>query len=130
MNIHNCLDDIRPKAFCLDAQPADGTTPDVLRTGGLERYSEFQIETGNKLQSQWESKYFSQILPFVFPRMCSGPDFAPEKHKWHRSDDSAVVTPMEFTKAIARRIEGQIRHDFTAVPIIRSVCYKWMVEHS
>ena len=31
---------------------------------------------------------------------------------------------------MARRIEGQIRNDFAAIPIIRSVCYKWMVEHS
>ena len=80
--------------------------------------------------SQWESKYFSQILPFVFPRMCSGPDFNPDKLKWHRSDSSAEVTPVEFTKAMARRVEGQIRNDFAAVPIIRSVCYKWMIEHA
>ena len=31
---------------------------------------------------------------------------------------------------MARRIEGQIRNDATAIPIIRSVSYKWMVEHS
>ena len=37
---------------------------------------------------------------------------------------------MEFTKAMARRVEGQIRSDFVAVPIIRSVCYKWMIEHA
>ena len=38
MNIENCLDDIRPKAFCLDANPSDCTTPDIIREGGLERY--------------------------------------------------------------------------------------------
>ena len=40
MTIDNCLEDIRPKAFCLDANPSDSTTPDVLREGGLERYSD------------------------------------------------------------------------------------------
>ena len=91
MNIENCLDDIRPKAFCFDANPSDCTTPDVLREGGLERYSDLHIQTGNQLMSQWESKYFSQILPFVFPRMCSGPDFTPDKLKWQPIGESVGI---------------------------------------
>eukprot|EP00973_Karenia_brevis_P095060 12425500-Karenia_brevis.AAC.1 len=96
----------------------------------MARFGELHIHTGNKLESQWESKYFSMILPFVFPRMCSGPDFNPDKNRWRRTASAPTVTPMEFSKVIARRIEGQIRNDTTAIPIIRSVCYKWMVEHS
>ena len=41
-----------------------------------------------------------------------------------------MVTPLEFNRGMARRIEGQIRNDATAVPILRSVYYKWSVEHS
>jgi hypothetical protein len=63
------------------------------------------------------------------PRMVSGPDFDPKK-KWRRLEESAVVSPQEFNSAMARRIEGQVRNDAVAVPIIRSVCYKWAVEHS
>ena len=61
--------------------------------------------------------------------MVSGPDFKPEA-KWRRDENSPNVTPMEFNKGLARRIEGHIRNDFTAIPIVRSVCYKWAVEHS
>ena len=61
--------------------------------------------------------------------MVSGPDFRPED-KWRRLEDSPVVSPMEFNRGMARRIEGQIRNDATALPIIRSVCYKWAVEHA
>ena len=43
---------------------------------------------------------------------------------------SAVVTPLEFNRGIARRVEGQIRNDAVCLPIIRSVCYKWAVEHA
>ena len=117
----NCLGDLRPKAFTVDLKPSDCTTPDAVRGGALERYGELQIQTGNQLLSQWESKYFSQILPFVIPRMVSGPDFNPEA-KWRRFPDSPRVTPLQFTKAMARRIEGQIRNNATAVPIIRNVC--------
>ena len=128
MPVETCLDDIRPKAFTLDAQPGDCTSPDAIRQGALARYADFHVEAGNKLVPQWESKFFSKILPFVFPRMCSGPDFKPDA-KWRREELSAVVTPMEFTRALARRIEGQIRNDAVALPIVRSAVYKWTIEH-
>ena len=95
----------------------------------MEWYGELDIQTGNKLLSQWESKYFSLILPFVIPRMVSGPDFRPED-KWRRLKTSPVVSPQEFLRGMARRVEGQIRNDATAIPIMRSVCYKWTVEHA
>ena len=127
--LDKCLDDIRPKSFTLDLKPSDCTTPDLVRTGVLERYGELQVQTGAKLESQWESKYFSQVLPFVIPRMVSGPDFRPED-KWRRHANTPVATPQEFNRGMARRVEGQIRNDATALPIIRSVCYKWAVEHA
>ena len=61
--------------------------------------------------------------------MVYGPDFRPDD-KWRRFVDSPVVTPFEFNRGMARRIEGQIRNDATALPIIRSVPYKWAVEHA
>ena len=127
--LETCLDDVRPKAFTLDLKPSDCSNPDSIRGGVLERYGELDIQTGNKLLSQWESKYFSLILPFVIPRMVSGPDFRPED-KWRRLETSPVVSPHEFTRGMARRVEGQIRNDATAIPIMRSVCYKWTVEHA
>ena len=127
--LSSSLDDVRPKAFTLDLKPSDCTTPDLQRSGTLQRYGELHIQTGNKLQSQWESKYFSKALPFCFPRMVSGPDFKVDD-KWRRGNMSAVVTPLEFNRGIARRVEGQIRNDAVCLPIIRSVCYKRAVEHA
>ena len=51
-----CLDDLRPKAFTLDLKRSDCTTPGAVREGALERYGELNIQTGNQLLSQWESK--------------------------------------------------------------------------
>ena len=60
--------------------------------------------------------------------MTSGPDFDATK-KWRRLEDAAFVSPIDFNRGMARRIEGQVRTDATALPIIRSACYKWSVEH-
>ena len=69
--------------------------------------------------------YFSQVLPFTIPRMVSGPDFFPDS-AWRRNiEDAPAVTPTQFCSAFARRIEAPCRTDWTALPIIRSVTYKW-----
>ena len=127
--LENCLDDVRPRSFTLDLKPSDCTTPDALKGGALERYGDLNVNVGNQLLSQWESQYFAKILPFVLPRMVSGPDFRPDD-KWRRKTDSPVVTPQEWTRGMARRVEGQIRNDSTAISIIRSVCFKHTVEHA
>ena len=120
---------MRPKVFTIDAKPSDCTNPNAVRQGTFGRYGELHVEAGNRLLSQWESKYFSEIMPFVIPRMVSGPDFAPAQ-KWRRLVNSPTVTPQEFNRGMARRVEGQIKNDPTALSIIRSVCYKWSVEHA
>ena len=57
--------------------------------------------------------------------MVSGPDFFPES-SWRRNiEDAPTVTPKQFCSAFARRIEALCRTDWTALPIIRSVTYKW-----
>ena len=54
-DISSCLDDVRPKAFTVDLNPSDCSSPDLIRAGALERYGQLEIQTGNKLMSQWRS---------------------------------------------------------------------------
>ena len=57
--------------------------------------------------------------------MVSGFDFFPDSC-WRRNiEDAQAVTPKQFCSAFARRIEAPCRTDWTALPIIRSVTYKW-----
>ncbi len=37
-----------------------------------------------------------------------------------------MVTPTEFMRGLARRVEAQARHDFTALPIARAT---WLRRH-
>jgi hypothetical protein len=41
-----------------------------------------------------------------------------------------MVTPLDFMRGFARRVEAQIRNDAAAVPIVRSVWFKWTAEHT
>ena len=80
---------------------------------------------------QFHSKYFSQILPFVIPYMVSGPDYFPEKPRWRRKHENAPwVSPQVFAAHFGQRAESQCRTDWSALPIVRTVAYKWVAEHT
>eukprot|EP00972_Heterocapsa_arctica_P073956 10916704-Heterocapsa_arctica.AAC.1 len=83
-----CLQDLRPHAVCRDKSAKVCSDPAALREGALERYGDLHVHTGSSLIPQWENKYFSQIMPFVIPRMVSGPDYNPAK-RWRRKYDDA-----------------------------------------
>ena len=68
-------------------------------------------------------------MPFVIPRMVSGPDYFPED-RWRRHEKAPLVSSSEFTRGFARRVESQCRNDWTAVPIVRSVHFKFQAEHT
>ncbi len=88
------------------------------------------VQAGSRFINQWHSKYFSQVLPFVIPRMVSGPDYDPDNRWRRRFADAPFVTPLEFTRGFARRVEAQCRNDWSAVPILRSVLFKYQAEHT
>ena len=127
--IETCLADVRPQSFTIDRDSTSSSDPAALRAGALERYGDLIIQTGSKFINQFHSKYFSQVFPFVFPRMVSGPDYNPEE-KWRRKPESPVVTSKEFTRGIARRVEALCRNDWTAIPAIRSVDFSWTAQHT
>ena len=128
--ITQCFADLRPNAVCLDKSAKACSDPATLREGAIERFGEVHVQTGGKAIPQWESKYFSQILPFVVPRMVSGPDYYPDR-RWRRtSEDAPFVSVQAFTSGFARRVEASCRTDFVALPIIRSVAWKHTAEHT
>ena len=99
------------------------------------QHGKIEVQTGHTLISQWESKYFSQALHFVIPFMVSGPDYSfhDKTNRWRRRDDprwgdAPLVSASKFTAAFARRCESQCRQDWNALPIIRSVNFRYAVE--
>ena len=130
-SIEECLTDIRPHAVSLERSTAAASDPATLREAGLARVGDLQVHTGNKFIPQWHTKYFSQILPFVIPRMVSGPDYDPNPGKrWRRAPGDPWVDPNTFCAGFARRVEAQCRTDWNALPIVRTVTFKWTAEHT
>ena len=128
--LEKCLEDVRPKSFTLDRSTASCSDPATLRAGALQRYGEINVQAGSRFIDQWQPKYFSEVLPFVIPRMVSGPDYDPVNRWRRRFEDAPLVSPMEFTRGFARRVEAQCRHDWSAVPIVRSVSFKHQAENT
>ena len=98
----------------------------------MERCGDLKVvvQQRDKEIMQFHPKYLSQILPFTIPRMVSGPDFYPHK-PWRRHyEDAPKISAPQFCAAFARRVEAPCRTDWTALPILRSVTYKFMAEHT
>lgn len=121
----------RPKSFILDKSPAASSDPDAIRAGGFQRHGDVHIETGNRFVNQWNTQYTSMTLPFVIPRAVSGPDyFGQARYRRPVAEFAARVTPTEFLRGFSRRVERQIVTNWTAVPLVRSVWFKYTVEHA
>ena len=129
-SVEQALVGVRPLSVCADKSTHATTDPASMRESAVGRYGDLYVQTGHSSLLQWHSKYTSQVLPFVIPRMVSGPDYNPAE-RWRRTyPDAPYVSTQEFTRAFARRIEASCRTDFSALPIIRSVAYKHTVEHT
>ena len=125
-----CLDNLRPQSVCLDKSATSCVDPEARRRAALVRSGVLPVEIKSKELTQFHSKYFSQALPLVIPRMVSGPDFFPAR-PWRRiHEDSPKVSAPQFCAAFARRAEAQCRTDWSALSIIRSVTYKFVAEHT
>ena len=129
-SIEKCLDDVRPFAIAMDRKVSACTDPGTLREAALERYGELEVQTGSKAIPQWNTQYFSLVLPFVIPRMVSGPDFD-VRNRWRRTfDDAPVVTARDFAAGFIRRAEAQCRLDWTALSIVRGATFAYTAEHT
>ena len=130
-SLERCFESLRPQAMCVDRSAASLTDPETLRSGALRRYGDLHLETGGKMIFQWHSKYTSQVLPFVMPKMVSGPDYYPDR-RWRRctEDGAALVSVPAFVAGFARRVEASCRTDWSASPIVRSAGYQFVAEHS
>ena len=117
----------RPRRYNIIADFMANQSMDQKSDLSVGSHQAVRIRKGEFLQ--FHSKHFSQVLQFVIPYMVSGPDYNPEE-RWRRVEGSAVVTPREFTSGFARRVEAQCRANWEALPIVRSVAYKFTAEHT
>ena len=71
------LDEVRPFSITNSVSTSAASEPVSIREGALNKFGDLEIATRAEAITQWDSKYFSQVLPFVLPYMVSGPDYHP-----------------------------------------------------
>ena len=100
------MDNIRPMAMCMDRNNNSTSNPADMQPGGYLGFGALHVQTGSTWLSPWCSKYFSQVLPFVFPRMVSGADFREEEHPWRRLKfaDAPRIGVQTFVRGFALRV--------------------------
>ena len=135
-----CLSDGRPSFISTGVSTQSCSDPATIRTGAVLRHGECEVgdltaQTGHTMIPQWHAQYFSQILPFVIPYMVSGPDFTFHENasRWRRKDKPGHLTAprvaaSKFVAGFARRCESQARQSWVALPIMRSVVFRYNVE--
>ena len=130
--VSKCTENIRPMAMCMDRNDNSLSKPADTQAGAWQGFGTLHVQTGSKWLSQWCPRYFSQVLPFVIPRMVSGADFREESEPWRRQKfaDAPRVSVQAFVQGFARRVEASCRTDWTALPILRSVSHKFTAEHT
>ncbi len=140
VDMETCLSSGRPASILMETSTQGNCDVGSLRANAVARAAGvqegvLQVQTGKKLIPQWHGKYFSQILPFVIPFMVSGPDFefSSGEKRWRRKDlpgreRAPWVAADAFLAGFARRVESQCRQNWTALPIMRTVIWKYLAE--
>ena len=67
--------EIRLHTVTLDKTSETCTDPDTQRAAAFIQYGDMTVVTSSEAVKQYAARYFSCALPFVFPKMASGPDF-------------------------------------------------------
>ena len=104
-SVSSNFNEVRPVALCLDRTTASASDPAALRQGAVERFCDLHVQTGAQKIFQWHSTYFSQVMPFVIPKMVSGPDYDPGL-RWRRKFEDSLLTE-SLVKSLLLDLRGE-----------------------
>ena len=95
--------------------------------GARVRSGILQLETGCEMQEQWRGDYISKALPFTIPKPIKGPTFFPSAAELASGlqDGRPLLTITTFLRGFVRRVENLCHSDWSAVPILRSLWFKY-----
>ena len=104
-----------------------GAAPGGQSEGARVRSGILQLETGCEMQEQWTGDYISKALPFTIPKPIKGPTFFPSAAELASGlqDGRPLLTITTFLRGFVRRVENLCHSDWSAVPILRSLWFKY-----
>jgi hypothetical protein len=127
-DIEEHLASTRPQILSEERSGRNVEDGNVHRVSAMANYTDGTVQTGSQFLPQWESSYISEIQPFCIPYNVSGVDYRPTKKRWRRTaPDAPAVSSTDFTRGAARRVEGQTRNDWSFVPLLRNLHFRWSI---
>ncbi len=71
------LHEVRPFSITNSVSTSAASEPQGIREGARNKCEDLEMNTKVEAIVEGDSKYFSQVLPFVLPYIVSGPDYHP-----------------------------------------------------
>ena len=114
-------------------------TVEEERTYALSTPGTVAFQTDVEMIDQWNREYPSAAWPFAFSFPCGGPDY-PRGHKrvyttqrargplLENENNDLTPKPVDLSTwvaGIARRVEAQIRGDWTLIPALRNLWFRF-----
>ena len=128
-NIDVILETIRPSLVTGDRDsetivPRDSRETLALRELAYRQIPLLRAKTNVSLVDQWNWNFLQLAFPYSIPRVVGGADYPLQKRP-RRQIDGAILDPWDYLGMHARRVESNLKNDWTLIPSQRNITLKW-----
>lgn len=123
------LEAIRPNFVTGDRDSETIASRDSREMLALRELQNRQIpivraKTGAALVDQWNWNFLQLAFPYSIPRVVGGADY-PLQDRGRRQPDAPILEPWDYLGMHARRVESNLKNDWTLLPSQRNITLKW-----
>ena len=128
-NIDVILETIRPSLVTADKDGETIVSKDNRETLTLRQLARkpvpvLRARTNVELVDQWNWNFLQLAFPYSIPRVVGGADW-PSQKRPRRQADAAQLLPWDYLGMHARRVESNLKNDWTLIPSQRNLTLKW-----
>ena len=125
------LEQLRPSVVLGDSDSALIEDPSRREPLALQQLalasgstSLLRAQTGVDLVDQWNWNFLQLAFPYSIPRVVGGADFPLQKRP-RRQEEGAILDPWDHLGMHARRVDSNLKTDWTLMPSQRNITTKW-----
>ena len=128
-NMDVILETVRPSLVTGDRDgerivPKDSRETLALRELAYRQTPLLRAKTNVALMDQWNWNFLQLAFPYSIPRVIGCAD-VPSQKRARRQSDGAILEPWDYLGMHARRVEANLKNDWTLIPSQRNITLKW-----